>query len=46
MRENVPEIGQKPPVFDVLRSDGNLFRLEQILKLKKNVLLMFYRGNW
>ncbi len=46
MKENIPDIDQKAPDFQVLNSKGEEFRLEETLKQKKSLLLIFYRGHW
>ena len=46
MNQNIPDIGQEIPDFEVMTSDGNTFRLSDELKAGKNIKLMFYRGHW
>jgi len=46
MNQNIPDIGQDTPDFEVLTSDSKLFKLSEELKSGQNVKLMFYRGHW
>jgi len=46
MNQNIPDIGQDTPNFEVLTSDSKTFRLSEELKSGQNVKLMFYRGHW
>jgi peroxiredoxin len=46
MKTEVPNIGQRAPDFEVLKSDGETFSLKQTLDSGGNILLLFYRGHW
>jgi len=46
MNQNIPDIGQDTPDFEVLTSDSTIFRLSEELKSGQNIKLMFYRGHW
>jgi len=42
MREDAVKVGDKAPDFELERQDGGLFRLNDLLKKNKNVVLYFY----
>jgi len=46
MNQNIPNIGQDAPDFEVAASNGSLFKLSEELKSGKNIKLVFYRGHW
>ena len=46
MNQNIPDIGQDAPDFEVAASDDSNFRLSEELQSGKNIKLVFYRGHW
>jgi peroxiredoxin len=46
MNQEIPDIGQDVPDFEVVTSAGKTFKLSEELKSGQNVKLMFYRGHW
>jgi peroxiredoxin len=46
MNQEIPDIGQDVPDFEVVTSGGETFKLSEELKSGQNVKLMFYRGHW
>ena len=46
MNQNIPDIGQDAPDYEVATSDGKTFKLSDELNSGKNIKLVFYRGHW
>ena len=46
MNQNIPDIGQDIPDFEVKTSDNKTFKLSEELESGHNIKLMFYRGHW
>ncbi len=46
MTSEIPEIGQLAPGFQTKNANGQVFKLETILKKTENLMLVFYRGHW
>ena len=46
MKKKIPDVNEPAPEFSVLNENKVDFLLSDELQLKKNVLLIFYRGHW